>query len=213
MAALAAIGGLGWYALQPPSAEQLYAQIEGTIDPADPKSLLEAEPDVRKFLDRYPDDPRAAALGEYLEDAKELRAQRQLEQKNRRLNRPAIAHSPVERAYREALFYKIPDPDAALARFQALLDLYGHAKDADDNEWIRLARAEVALLANQLAEDHGQDLAAIEAQLAAAEAERASDPAAAQKTWQAIVTLYGDKPWASQAVAQPGRRLAGTTTP
>ena len=77
---------------------------------------------------------------------------------------------------------------------------------ADDNEWIRLARAEVALLGNQLAEDHAQDLAAIEAQLAAAEAQQASDPAAAQKTWQAIVTLYGDKPWAAGGRPGPARR-------
>ena len=142
-----------------------------------------------------------------------MRAQRQLEQKNRRLNRPTVGHSPVERAYREALFYKVPDPDAALVRFQALLDLYGDSQDADENEWIRLARAEVALLANQLAEDHGQDLAAIDAQLAAAEAERVTDPAAAQKTWRAIVTLYGDKPWASQAVGRARAALAGITSP
>ena len=58
VAALAAIAGLGWYALRPPSANQLFTQIEATIDPADPKSLLEAEPDVRRFLDLYPDDPR-----------------------------------------------------------------------------------------------------------------------------------------------------------
>ena len=153
------------------------------------------------------------AIDEQLQEAKDLRSKRQLELKNRRLNRPAVARSPVERAYREALFYKIPDPDTALARFQALLNLYGHDPGADDNEWIRLARAEVALLGNQLAEDHGQDLAAIEAQLAAAEAQRASDPAAAQKTWQAIVTLYGDKPWAARVVDQARQALAGTTPP
>ena len=136
-----------------------------------------------------------------------------MEQKNRRLSRPAVARSPVERAYREALFYKIPDPDTALARFQAMLDLYGHDKDADDNEWIQLARAEVALLSRQLAEDHGQDLASIQARLAAAEAERATDPAAAQKTWQAIVTLYGDKPWASRLVDQARAALAGGASP
>jgi serine/threonine protein kinase len=213
VAALAAIGGLVSYAVKPPSAEQLSAEIETTIDPANPNSLLTAQPLLEKFLDRYPDDARAAAIGEQLQEAKELRSQRQLELKNRRLNRPAIARSPVERAYREALFYKIPDPDTALARFQALLDLYGHDPGADDNEWIRLARSEVAFLGNQLAEDHRKDLAAIEAQLAAAEAARASDPAAARKAWQAIVTLYGDKPWAGPLVTQARHELAGATPP
>ncbi len=56
MAALAAIGSLGWYALRPPSADGLYAEIDATIDPADPKSLLKAEPAMHKFLERYPDD-------------------------------------------------------------------------------------------------------------------------------------------------------------
>jgi hypothetical protein len=213
VAALAAIGGLVWYAVKPPSADQLYTEIEKTIDPASPNSLLAAQPLLQNFLDRFPDDSRADTLGEQLQDAKELRGQRQLELKTRRLNRPAVARSPVERAYREALFYKIPDPETALARFQALLELYGRDPGADDNEWIRLARAEVALLGNQLAEDHRQDLAAIEAQLVAADAQRASDPAAAQKTWQAIVTLYGDKPWAARLVDQARQALAGTTAP
>jgi serine/threonine-protein kinase len=213
VAALAAIGGLVWYAVKPPSAERLYAEIENTVDPADPNSLLTAQPLLQKFLERFPDDSRAAVVGQQLQEAQELRSQHQLVLKNRRLNRPAIARSPVERAYREALFYKIPDPETALTRFQALLDLYGRDPGADDNEWIRLARSEVALLGNQLAEDHQQDLAAIEAQLAAAEAQRASDPAAAQKTWRAIVTLYGDKPWASPVVDQARQALAGTTAP
>ena len=208
-ATLATIGGLVWYAVKPPSAEQLSAQIDATVDPANPNSLLTAQPLLEKFLERFPDDPRADSIGQQLQEAKELRSQRQLELKNRRLNRPAVARSPVERAYRQALFYKIPDPETALVRFQALLDLYGHDPGADDNEWIRLARAETALLGNQLAEDHRQDLVAIEAQLAAAEAQQATDPAAAQKTWQAIITLYGDKPWADQPVRQARQALAG----
>ncbi|HEY1786379.1 MAG TPA: serine/threonine-protein kinase, partial [Pirellulales bacterium] len=212
-ATLAALGGLVWYAARPPSAEQLSAQIEQTVDPADPNSILTAQPLLEKFLEQFPNDSRAAAIGEQLQEAKELRSQRHLELKNRQLRRPAVARSPVARAYREALFYKIPDPETALARFQALLDLYGHEPGADDNEWIRLARMDVGLLGNQLAEDHRQDLAAIEAQLAAAEAQHKSDPAAAQTTWQAIVTLYGDKPWAGQLVAQARQALAGTTAP
>ncbi|HEX4144581.1 MAG TPA: serine/threonine-protein kinase [Pirellulales bacterium] len=213
VAALAAIGGLVWQAVKPPSAEQLYAEIEKTIDPAAPNSLLVAQPLLQNFLDRFPDDARVDAVGQQLQDAKELREHKQLELKNRQLNRTSIGRSPVERAYREALFYKIPDPDTALARFQALLDLYGHDPGADDNEWVRLARAEVARLGNQLAEDHRQDLATIEAQLASAEAQRTSDLAASEKTWHAIVTLYGDKPWAAQVVAQARQALAGTTTP
>ena len=62
VAALAAIGGLAWYALKPPSADQLYAEIENTIDPANPKSLLEARPPLDKFLERFPDDSRAAGV-------------------------------------------------------------------------------------------------------------------------------------------------------
>ena len=45
------------------------------------------------------------------------------------------------------------------------------------------------------------------------EAARATDPAAAQKIWQAIVTLYGDKPWASRLVDHARAGLAGTTAP
>ncbi|HEY1785834.1 MAG TPA: hypothetical protein VGG30_09810, partial [Pirellulales bacterium] len=213
LCALAGSGAVGWIAFRPASADALYAEIDDAIDPTEPKSLLKAEPAMRKFLARFPDDPRAGEISQQLEDAEELRAQRKLEQKNRRLSRPAVAHSPAERAYREALFYKTADPDAALARFQALLDLYGHDEGADENEWIRLARAEVAALSPQLAEDHSQDLAAIAAQLAAAEAARATDPAAAQKIWQAIVTLYGDKPWASRLVDHARAALAGTTAP
>ncbi|HTU26596.1 MAG TPA: serine/threonine-protein kinase, partial [Pirellulales bacterium] len=212
-AMLAAIVAVLWYALKPPSADELYAQIETALSPGDPNALLAAQPLLEKFVDRFPDNPNAAAVGLQLAEAKELRSQRQLELKNRRLSRPTVGHSPVERAYREALFYKTPDPDTALVRFQALLELYGHEPGAADNEWIRLARAEVAALEKQLADDHAQDLAAIKAQLAAAEAQRATDPAAAQKKWEAIVALYGDKPWAARLVDLARQSLAGTTAP
>ena len=207
-----AIGGLGWYLLQPPSADQLYGQIEQAIDPADSKTILEAREPLAEFLRLYPDDPRAAVVQGYLDQAEELRAQRRQDLKNRPLNRPAIARTPLERAYREALFYKVPDPEQALARFQALLDLYGRDPTAEDNEWLELARKEVALLTGQLAEDHAKDLAAIGAQLAEADGQRAGDPAAAAKN------LSGDyDPVCRQALGRrAGRRgprtaLAGIT--
>ena len=213
VASLLAIGCLGWYLLQPPSADRLYGQIEQAIDPADSKTMLEAREPVAEFLRLYPGDPRAAVVQGYLDQADELREQRRLDLKTRPLIRPALARTPLERAYREALFYKVPDPELALARFQALLDLYGRHPTAKDNEWLELARKEVALLSDQLAEDHAQDLAAIRAQLAEAEGQRAGDPAAAETIYRAVVTLYADKPWAAELVGEAQARLAGTTGP
>jgi eukaryotic-like serine/threonine-protein kinase len=212
VAALTAIVGLAVYVLKPSSADDLYAQIENTIDADNPKSFSETRGELADFLKRFPDDPRAAVVQGYSDQADELRAQRELQLKNRLLNRPTTAaQSPIERAYREALFYKIPDPELALGRFQALLDLFGREPGADQNEWIGLTRTEVTMLSGQLAADHAKDLAAIEAQLTAAQ--QATDLEAARKTWQAIITLYGEKAWAAESVTRARAALAGTTPP
>ncbi len=161
---------------QAPMADALYTRIEQTIDPADTTTLQEARDSLGQFLQLYPDDDRAATVRQYLDQADEVRAEKQQNLKNRQLNRASVGRSPVERAYREALFFKVPDPDQALLRFVALMDLYASTASSDEQQWIDLAKQEIEMLKNQLAASHAQDLAArSQRELAEGGERRASD--------------------------------------
>ena len=59
-AALVALIAGGWYYTRPPSADQLFVRIQDYAAAGDPERLLDAEDDIRRFLERYPDDPAQA---------------------------------------------------------------------------------------------------------------------------------------------------------
>ncbi len=91
-----------------------------------------------------------------------------------------------------------PIPDLAIRKFQAVVDLYGNGSD-DENEWVRLAREELKRLQRQVAEDVVADQKVIEAPTAQAQRlDFVRSLRLRAKLRQAVVTLYGDKPWAAQ---------------
>jgi hypothetical protein len=197
---LIAVGVAVWYFLQPPSADALHRRITEQFD-GTRKGLLSAGADIQEFLVRFPQDARAAALRE---DQKEIELSR-LEQTFERQATgfaPAENLLPVERAYLEAINYLRLDPERGMGKLQALVELYGQHPDASGptGQCVTLARRRLAQLHREL-DSMAADLQATAAeQWEEAEQLGRSDPKRARAMYQAIIELYGDKPWAREAV-------------
>lgn len=216
LAAVAIFGaGAVWYANRRPSADEIYNRVKAVADEGDSKGLVDLEPDVESFLASYPDDSRAEEMRQIQEEIELFRLQRQFELRARRVG-GTDALSPIERAYMEAVRLTTTDPDAALSKYQALVDVYGSAPDIGDTplqrrtneQCIDLARKQIDRLQSGNDKTNAQQRKLIEMQLARAKKLSASDPAAAAKIYRGIVELYRNKPWAADLVKQ-----AATLTP
>jgi hypothetical protein len=208
---LAMIAGLLWYLTRPPSAQTLLTRIEAAAADTDSTAIMGVEDDVQSFLERFPDDEHAATVKRYQEEINLQRLERRF-----RLRARGLAHDesllPVERDYMEAMNYLPLDPERAIDRLQALVDLYGSAGDPSERttECVELATRELRQLRQQMAKTVPQYLALINSNLRKAEQLRTSAPEQARVIWQSIVTLYGDKTWATEQVAKAKAALAAS---
>jgi hypothetical protein len=117
---------------------------------------------------------------------------------------------PIERLYLEALAHVGLDPDVALARFQAIIDLYGSEGDRSGPtaQCVELARRRVAEIRERLDVEAQEHLNSILDRLAEADRVRPRDPARAAAVYRAVVELYAGKPWAAAAVRRAQQGLA-----
>jgi len=193
-AALVALGWLGWYLMQPPTADELYRQIEVATAEGDADSLKAARPKIEKFLDLFPDDPRAAAVQSMQDELKQ-------------------AH-PIQRAYTEAKRSTLINPELALAKLDALIALYD---DGDDNSevarhYVKLAQRERTRVQKQVDRHAAEGRKLIESRLAKAAQLANQQPEASRKIYAGVVELYADKPWAADQVARARAALAAEPT-
>jgi hypothetical protein len=133
--------------------------------------------------------------------------QRRLESRSGRWS----AHPPtaVEAVYLETLPLMETQPERAVERLQAMLDLYESASQMDEaqRQYLRLAARQLNRLKAQLGTQAAADLPLIEQQLAAARAVADTNPAQASRIYRALIQLYADKSWARDAVRTAQREL------
>jgi serine/threonine-protein kinase len=210
----AVIGGLIVVATRQPSADQLYAKVK-TAAEGGAEQLVDVESQLTQFVTRFPDDRRHAEVEQYQEDLELYRLQRRFELRARR---PGGSEEllPIERAYLEAVQLQPSDPGAALARFEALVAVYGGTPDPALSplqtkaveRCLRLARGQADRLQESVSKLEQEQRQAIQQQLERAAQLAQTDRQAAEQIWQGIATLYGDKAWAAELVEQA--RLART---
>jgi hypothetical protein len=115
----------------------------------------------------------------------------------------------VERAYVEAINYVRLDPELAVAKLQAIVDLY--AEPGNDTgptgRCLVLARRRLAELRASLAKQAAGELTVIEERLDAADAIRKRSPQTAETMYRAVVELYAGKPWAAAAVVRARKAI------
>jgi serine/threonine-protein kinase len=207
--AAAVIGSVVFVATRQPSADQLYGRVKAAMDEGGVERLATVQGDLSGFLEHFPEDARAQEVQDYQQELDLYQLQRRFELRARR---PAGVEglSPVERAYLEAVQLIRTNPEQALARFQALVDVYGGPADPKltlverktSEQCLELAEKQIERLRDTVAQLNAEQQAAVRQQLDRAAALAGSDRAAAEKIWHGIVTLYSDKPWAKDLVAE-----------
>lgn len=213
-AALLAVGLTVWWFLQPPTADSLFDRIEAKTADGSIDSISQAEYDIQKFLDLYSSDRRAAKLRKYRTEIELDRMQKEFNQTILRRHK-TDKYSPIERAYIEALNYVQLDPEIGMAKLQAIVDLYGQpGRDpGPGQQCLVLASRRLAQLREEVKQRQAEQLDLLKDRLAAADALRKTDPARAKAMYRAIVELYGQKPWAVEAVRRAREGLSSEPPP
>ena len=220
----AAVGGIAWMLMKPPSADQVFERIMAVAND-EHGDLRDVRTEMEQFLEKHAGDPRASRIRD-LKRGLELDL---LERRARRRARGDKEFSPLERDYRAAMNDEEHGPSACLKSLEAMLAVHGSGStgsgDAEASLWLDLARRKVEQLRPQAAAEQRDDSQRIEQLLtdAASLASRANiaNDDAARKTFTAqrrvilnnIVEVYADRPHAAEAVAFARRELAGTDSP
>jgi len=220
--ALILLGLTAWYFLRPLSQEKLYRRIERRTADQKISSFLAAEADIQEFLGRFPHHPQSATLREYQRRIDLYRLERDI-QLRLRSSKGLLGGDEedgsregvrlIDRAFVEATRISRDDPEAAIEILEAILDLY---RDKADSAPIGLRLDMVedrrAKLGQQLETRLEEDLTWLLSQLHAADelarSESAEKRQKANKTRRAVITLYGDKLWAQEAVRHARKALA-----
>lgn len=214
VASIVAVGLSVWYMLQPPSADRLFKQIQEMTADRSIESYRVAKPKIDVFLEHYSDDPRSGGLREIqtsLElDRLEITFERQTAGRGD-LNRLL----PIERAYLEALNYIRLDPEIGMAKLEAMIALYDNRKNREDpfdttgptGKCLELARRRLKQMNRMIEVSTVDDLHLLQVQLDHADAMDSEDPARAKEMRQAVLALYGHKPWADPAVQRAREKL------
>jgi len=226
-AGLAAVAAGVWYFSQPKSADALYADIAQAAEKGDQDALLEVEGEIEQLLGRFPDDARRQEVRGYLEQIELVRAERRLAGLARRMS-PGTPLGPIEQQFVDAVRLSETDPQEAVLRFAALVDLYdeeglgepspeaSRGREAEvegqrrqlRRQCVELARRQLERLRSRLNRTASAHRQVLQQQLRRAEQLLQTDPKRAQRIWRALVVLYGDKPWAADLVAQAKQRIA-----
>lgn len=213
------LGGAIYLATRPPSADQLFARVQAAAEAGTGDALIPVEADLRRFLELYPDDPRAHRVRGHLEELENFRLQRRLLQEARRGKLTRQSPSPVQQALQEALALSGSDPPAALQRLEALLAVFaqparaGAASSPEDQRCLELARQEIARLRPVASALVSQQRQAIQEQLARLQELAVQDPPAAARLAEGLLVLYGDKPWAEDLLQAAREWQASSVRP
>ena len=205
---VALLGGLGWYVTRPDSADSLYAKIAAAAEQEDPSAFSSVESQIDEFLAYYANDPRHDEVTSYQQELDIYRLQRGLEFRARRLRgkNPLL---PVEQALLEAMSFERTAPDKAVERYEALIDVFHSDGTATRNtkRCVELARRQLVVLEERLARSREEHETVLTGRLDEARALAEKHPEEAKTIVHGIITLYGDKAWAQEPVAQAKQLL------
>ena len=199
--ATAAMGMLGWWLLQPPSADRLYARIEAAIDDENVQNITNTAADIGKFRSLYSSDPRLTKVEEFQETVDLYRLRREFEVQRRTRFDPTL--SSIERALSEAIKYMDVDPAVGAARLEAIIEVYGEegANSAIVRRCVQLAERQLDAYRKQVRQFAQDDRDMLSRQFERANRLASVDPATARICFESIIVLYADKPWTAETVA------------
>ena len=107
------------------------------------------------------------------------------------------------------------DPEIGMAKLQAIVDLYEQESHdggpTEQEQCLKLAKRRLDQLREEMKKQVAEQLELLEDRLNAADALRPSNPQRA-KMYRAVVELYGEKPWAAEAVRRARQGLKAETS-
>ena len=209
------MGVAAWYLLRPVSNDALYERIMAVASKPG-ASLTEAEDDIAKLLARpgFSKDPRWQTVRELQREIELDQLRREFERSVRDRENAGEALAPVERQLLEAKEVGRYDRQRAIMMLEAMLRLYPDKIDdpGPTGQWLQLARWEQEELREQLEAEIADHLAVLKSRLDRADELARSDSAEhkqeARQMRQAAVELYGDQPWAQEALKRAREALA-----
>ena len=205
--ALAGVIALGTYGLirvaAPPTAEQLFAEIELSSD--QPEKVVD---EIGIFLEHYPDDPRASSLTELQSTGIAIKEYQTLKNKLTVRARSPKGLSDVEQKFLELT--KLAKDDAKLAgEKMAAFALVNEAValNEQDLKCVRAAKGFGLKLYHDLRTTAQSELGRIRNALA--KANDLEDPAAAIKVCQSLLELYSGTDFSSLENPEQGAEALG----
>lgn len=227
---LAALGLLvwgGWQLMKPPTADQLYASITESVEAKGDEEFSREDAktvgaNLESFLERFPNDARIGELQPLQEQLEFFDYERQVRTRSKFSRGGGV--KPIEKIYFDAVAISGTDPAKSLSKLRALLALYDPLekitsleaarstpekfKELGDPRLLVVARQRIKNLMEQATELRSNQLPALRERLAAATNLQTSKPAQAKQMFQAIIELYEEQPWATEAVDQAKRAIA-----
>ena len=218
---VAALGGVAWFLMKSPTADQVHERIMAVAND-EHGDLRDVRNGMEHFLDKHAGDPRAGQI----RDLKRTLDLDLLERRARRRSRSDKELTPLEREYRAAMTSEENGPSACVKSLEAMLAVHGSdttnkGNDTESSLWLDLARRKVEQLRPQASTEQRDDAKRISELLAdaaslAARAAIANDESARKKLdtqrrviLENIVEVYDERPHAAEAVAFAKRELAG----
>lgn len=183
-----------WIVLRPPTADQAYRQFEAEMENVANENPNLGDQDLADFLRRFPEDPRRPQVEEWRESLELLKLERRFSTRALR-DRRGLPKDPLEEWTARCLELESNDPDAALARYQAMLDLFGGAPrlSMGQKRCLELARAKVVSLTKDARVRHQSHRTLLTRQLSEADKLPRED---ALKVWTGLLRLYEGQTWA-----------------
>jgi serine/threonine-protein kinase len=209
--ALVAAGVALWLALQPPSADDLYARIEAADKASDEQQLLDAESDVTKFLQLYGKDDEA----ERVETVRRVEARISVLRLERHPSLQArflsnrFPDSPIATDFNAAIKLAETDPDSAAELLRSLIALFDSPEhlEPEITEFVNAAKAQLPRIESKIQRVNSDKRALVEERLLHAREIAVEQPDEARLICEAIVALYKNKKWATELVADAQKIL------
>ena len=186
---LAALLGLGIWAMLPPGEDALFAKAQPLMESENVLDWQQAEDRYLLSLkERFPDTKYADQIEEFDRRFAMHRAEKRMKS-NERLGRPPQSES--ERQYGEAWRYEqIGDRMTAWQKYDAMINLFSKSEDQDDQAYVELAQRQARRI--RLEQGPGEDQSTfVQAQLVRAQA-LASDGqlVQARRVLDSVISLY-----------------------
>jgi len=190
--------------LQPQSADTMYAGISATLQSGNDALWIDELDTIADFLQRYPQDPRAAELQIWFDEGELTRAVRRLERRSS--NQSGEQLSAIEQGFLSCMRARAQGSANANNKLRAFLNVVSDlpALSAQDRRYVELARhalersehtkTQVVRAENDLSQ-------LIQSNEKRLRREQLAD------FYRNLLELYNDQPWAQEQLARVRQRL------